>query len=123
MSHVSTQDPQQLHAELERLQEELASRQSIYHYAHSAVSTAVGLLVAGAAAKLYWDTYKVWGWTKLPIFGFVATAVALGLFVYAAVHLRRGRRHWREELARHETLQQVKRALKLDDPAALLPPR
>ncbi|MBF5044006.1 hypothetical protein FGE12_16530 [Aggregicoccus sp. 17bor-14] len=106
---------QQQRAELERLQAGLASRKSIRHYAHAAVSTVVALIVTGAAIKLFRDSAKV------PYLGYVAAAMALGLFTYALVQGLKGRRHMADELERFASLEALRRALHLDDPSQLLP--
>ena len=110
---ATTQKQQQ--AQLERLQAELSTRQSTLLFARAGVATMVGLIFGGASVKLFIDSAKV------PYLGFVATAVALGLFAFAAVSFARGRRALRQELARFEELKALRRALRLDDPSALLP--
>lgn len=107
-----TSDPRQ---QLEALQAELASRSSTYHFAHTGVAMVASLIVAGAAAKLAWDTYKY------PIIGVLAACVALALWIYALVHYVRGKRDLRTELERYEALMALRRTLQLDDPSALLP--
>ncbi len=106
---------QQLQAELERLQEGLATRQSILHFAHAGVATIVSLLLAGAAGKLFWDSVKT------PKLAFFITAVVFGLLTYAAIHYRRGRRQLADELKSYDSMLELRRRLRLDDPTALLP--
>ena len=112
---MNTDTQQQQRAELERLQAGLATRKSIRHFAHSAVSTVVALIVAGAAIKLFRDSAKV------PYVGFLAAAISLGLAVYAVTQLVKGRRHLADELERFASLEALRRALHLDDPSQLLP--
>ena len=111
---VSTSSPSP-QEQLEQLQAELASRQSIVHFAHSGVATMAALIVGGASAKLFHDSLRT------PILAWLAALVSLGLLAYAVVHYRRGRRCMHEEARRYETLLELRRALKLDDPSALLP--
>jgi hypothetical protein len=112
---VSAETPEELRSQLERLQESLSTRQSILHFAHAGVAMVIALLFAGAAAKLFWDSAKV------PLLGFAATAVTLGLVLYALVHYRRGRRELSEELRRYGDLLELRRRLNLDNPSTLLP--
>lgn len=108
---------QESRAELEQLQLELATRQSTTHFAHAAVSLTVALIIAGAAAKLFYDSAKV------PYLGFLATLAALGLFTYSTIRFRRGNRALKQEVAQFEKLKGLHRALGLDDPSTLLPGR
>lgn len=105
----------ELRSQHERLQASLATRQSILHFAHSGVSFLVSLILAGAAAKLFWDSAKV------PYLAFAVVAVVLGLVSYAAVHYRKGRRELAEELKRYGDLLELRRQLQLDNPSKLLP--
>ena len=66
-----------------------------------------------------------WPWKALPgslakglVFG-----VALGLVGYALVRFLKGRTTYRDEMVRYERMMAIRRDLKLDDPAALLPQR
>ncbi|MBN1208727.1 MAG: hypothetical protein JXB05_27950 [Myxococcaceae bacterium] len=111
--NAQTQD--ELRSQLERLQERLAVRQSVLHFAHTGVSVIIALLLGGAAAKLFWDSSKV------PLLAFAATAVAVGLVLYALVRYRKGRRELAEELKRYSDLLELRRQLRLDNPSALLP--
>jgi hypothetical protein len=112
---VNAQSPEELRSELERLQESLATRQSILHFAHTGVSFIIALLLAGAAAKLFWDSVRV------PLVAFAATSVSLGLVVYGLSHYSKGRRALAEELKRYADLLELRRQLKLDNPSQLLP--
>lgn len=112
---VNAQTQDELRSQLERLQERLAVRQSVLHFAHTGVSVIIALLLGGAAAKLFWDSSKV------PLLAFAATAVAVGLVLYALVRYRKGRRELAEELKRYSDLLELRRQLRLDNPSALLP--
>jgi hypothetical protein len=112
LNTTHTSDPRQ---QLETIQAELSSRASIYHFAHTGVAMVASMIIAGAAGKLAWDTYK------LPFIGASVAMIAVALWVYALVHYRRGKRHLGQELKRYEELQALRRTLKLDDPSALLP--
>jgi hypothetical protein len=106
-------DPQ---TELERLQSELASRKSITHFAHSAVSFMVSLILAGTSGKLFWDLEEekqIWAW--------LVGAVAVAVGGYALTRYLTGRKLLAVELERFEALKALRRTLKLDDPSALLP--
>jgi len=108
-------DRPELHSQMQQLQAELSTRESTRHFAHAAVSVMIASIFAGAAAKLFWDSVRT------PVLGFGAAALALGLVIYSTIHYRKARRLQRHELARFETLQQLRRSLHLDDPASLLP--
>jgi hypothetical protein len=112
---VNAHNPEELRSELERLQESLATRQSILHFAHTGVSFIVAMLLAGAAAKLFWDSVRV------PLAAFAATAVSLGLVTYGLSHYGKGRRALADELKRYAELLELRRQLKLDNPSQLLP--
>jgi hypothetical protein len=99
----------------DQLQQELASRRSTVHFAHTGVATVWACIFAGASAKLFIDSLRA------PIWAFLAAGVALGLFTHALRHYGFGRRALREELVRFEVYKELRRQLKLDDPAALLP--
>ena len=102
--------------QLEELQRELESRTSVRHFAHCGVSLVVGIILAGASGKLFWDSIRT------PIFGWLVAALSIGAVVYSVTNYRRGKQALEEELARFETLKGLRRALGLDDPSALLPP-
>ena len=101
--------------ELENLRAQLASRVSTVHFAHTGVALVAAFVFTGAAAKLFWDSIR------FPLLGLVAVLIAVGLVAYAAVQYRRGKRELARELALFESLKGVRRALRLDDPASLLP--
>jgi hypothetical protein len=112
---VNAHNPEELRSQLERLQESLAARQSVLHFAHTGVSLIVAMLLAGAAAKLFWDSVRV------PWVAFLAAGVSLGLAFYALSHYTRGRKALAEELKRYADLLELRRQLKLDNPSQLLP--
>jgi hypothetical protein len=101
--------------ELENLRAQLASRTSTVHFARTGVALVAAFIFTGAAAKLFWDSIR------FPRLGLASVLVALGLVVYAAIHYRRGRRELKHELELFESLKGVRRTLRLDDPASLLP--
>jgi hypothetical protein len=112
---VNAQTPEELRSQLERLQERLAVRQSVLHFARAGVSLIIALLLGGAAAKLFWDSAKV------PVLAFGVSAVSVGLVIYALAHYRKGRRELAEELKRYSDLLELRRQLRLDNPSELLP--
>jgi hypothetical protein len=108
-------DTQQLHEQLERLQTALSTRQSTYHFAHAGVALMASLIFGIATGKLLWDS------TKLPYLAVLGAVVTLGLVVYGVARYRKGRTVLADELVRYETLLELRRQLRLDDPSALLP--
>ncbi len=108
-------ETQNLHEQLERLQEALSTRQSTLLFAHAGVSLIVALILGGATAKLFWDS------AKAPHVAWLGLAVSLGLSVYALLRYRKGRTVLADELVRYETMLELRRRLGLDDPTALLP--
>jgi hypothetical protein len=111
---LDTVDPR---TELERLQQELSTRQSISYFARSAISLVLSLIVGGAAAKLFWDG------TQVPLFGLTASTVALSLGCWSVHCYRRGSALLKIELERFERMQGLRQTLGLDDPSTLLPGR
>ena len=107
--------PEVARSRLPELQRQLAVRQSTTHFARSGVSLVACAIFTGAAAKLFWDSIR------FPILGAVSTAIALGLVVFATTQYRRGMANHRREMELFASLQEVHRALHLDDPGALLP--
>lgn len=101
--------------QLEALQRELEARMSTFHFAHAAVSLGVGLVLAGGAGKLFWDSIR------LPLLGVAAAAISLGCLGYSLFRYARGQSCLRVELERFESLKALRRSLRLDDPSALLP--
>ena len=112
---MNAETSEELRSQLERLQERLATRQSILHFAHAAVSLIAALLFGGAAVKLFLDS------ARAPVLGLSATVVALGLLTYSLVRYAKGRRELAEELKRYGDLLELRRRLQLDNPSMLLP--
>ncbi len=107
-------------AQLAKLQSELGSRQSIIHFAHSAVSLTVAMIFLAAAAKYYYDQFVLL--TSHHIFlGVIFVSVAAILIVYSAVRAVIGRSHMKREAVRYAEMMALRTTLKLDDPASLLP--
>jgi hypothetical protein len=100
---------------LAELQIQLASRRSTLHFAHCGTALVACAIFTAAAAKLFWDSIR------FPVLGAAAVLVATALVIYAWLQYRRGQTHLRRELALFARLQEVHRALELDNPAALLP--
>ena len=117
MTDVADPDVSSLRAEHDEVSALLHARRSIVHFAHAAISTFIGLIVAGTAAKLFWDfgPDENLGWT-LGLAG-----VAGALLLYAAIRSLAGRRALAVEMTWLERLHALRRALKLDDPRTLLP--
>jgi hypothetical protein len=108
-------DTQNLHEQLERLQEALSTRQSTLLFAHAGVSCIVSLILGGATAKLFWDS------ARAPYVAWLGLTATVGLMVYALLRYRQGRTVLADELVRYETMLDLRRQLRLDDPTALLP--
>jgi hypothetical protein len=58
---------------------------------------------------------------RFPILGVIASALCLGLAAYAMHHYRKGKRLLKIELARFESLKELRRTLRIDAPSAELP--
>jgi hypothetical protein len=101
--------------ELERLQRELATRESVLHFAQCGVSMVVALIFAGASGKLFWDSIR------FPWLAYVAAAISVGAVGYSLLRYRRGCRTLRWELEHFAALKALRQSLRLDDPSALLP--
>lgn len=108
-------DTQEMRTRLDQLQESLSTRQSTTHFAHAGVSTIAALLIGGAAGKLFHDSLRT------PVLAWGAALLALGLLVYAFRHYHSGRKVLVDELKGYEAMLELRRQLRLDDPAALLP--
>jgi hypothetical protein len=102
--------------ELEKLQSELSSRQSVVHFARTGVAMFLAAIVAGAAGKQCWDLPEGKLYLALP-----AIVLALSLLTYSLVHYVKGKRCRAVEQKRFGHMMNLRRALKLDDPSALLP--
>ena len=103
--------------ELERLQQELSTRQSTHYFARCAIALVLSTIAGGTAAKLFWDRIR------LPVFGYAVSVLALALVYLAVLWYRRGAAELKSELERFERMQGLQRALGLDDPSSLLPGR
>ncbi len=108
-------DTQDLRTQLDQLQESLSVRQSTTKFAHAGVSTIAALLIGGAAGKLFYDSLRT------PFLAWGAALLSLGLLVYALRNYVAGRKVLVDELQRYESMLELRRQLRLDDPAALLP--
>jgi hypothetical protein len=109
-------DPNALRAEHDQLMARLSTRKSTEHFAHAAVSTFFGLILAGVAGKLFWDRqleFARWG-------GAIASVAAV-LLGYALVRYLQGRATLATERREFERLLALRRSLGIDDPASLLP--
>lgn len=100
---------------LEKLQTELSARQSIVYFAHAGVSSVFAFILLGASMKIVWDAKQSY-YVALAVFVIAAAIVA-----YAIVRIRDGQKALRAEEARYDEMLKLRQALKLDDPAALLP--
>ena len=101
--------------EFEHLQKQLESRQSILHFAKGGVSLLLSLIIAGAAAKLFWDS------VRFPILGVLTSVLSLSLAIYALRRFLSGKRFLRTELEQFESLKALRRRLRIDDPSVNLP--
>jgi hypothetical protein len=108
-------DTQELRTQLDQLQERLSARESTTHFAHAGVSTIAALLIGGAAGKLFYDSLHT------PVLAWGVTLLSLGLLMYAFRNYRAGRKVLTVELKGYETMLELRRQLRLDDPSALLP--
>ncbi len=108
-------DSQNLHEQLERLQEALSTRQSTLLFAHAGVSFIVSSILGCATGKLFWDS------ARAPHVAWLGLAATVGLAVYGLLRYRQGRTVLADELVCYETMLDLRRQLRLDDPTALLP--
>ncbi len=116
MPEPMTADASALRVQHDEMAARVASRQSIVHFAHAAVSAFIGLILLGAAGKLWWDY-----WSANPEWALSAGSVAGVLLSYAAAQLLFGRHDRAIEARDYASLQALRHQLKLDDPASLLP--
>lgn len=109
-------DASALQQEHEQLRGALRARQSPTHFAHGAVATFLTLTFLAAATRLLWrrDTEHTW-------FQELSVALAVIAAIYAVLRFTLGKRALKEELTQFERLKQVRQALRIDDPGALLP--
>lgn len=104
------------HHQLERIQAELASRASVHHFAHAAVSLLAAIIAGGSAARMASEGQNVpAGWA----IGVACAAVVL--LGYSFVRGLLGAFRLQEERKQFQALKALRRALRLDDPSALLP--
>lgn len=108
-------DKLQHRAEFERLQGELASRQSITCYSKAIVACVVALILGGGTLKLFIDS------ARAPYVAWLGSLLVLGLFTFAAIQTARGRKAMRDEDVRYRRMMELRQQLELDDPSALLP--
>lgn len=87
------------------------------HFAHAGVSAVIASILLGASMKLVWDAKQAY---SVPLIVFV---VAAAIVAYAVVRIRDGRKALKSEQKRFDEMLALRRELKLDDPAALLPPQ
>lgn len=106
---------QQTRLELERLQKKLEARQSTMHFAHSGIALLAAVILAGVAAKLFWDA--LWP----PLLGITSAVLSAALVFYGTYRYVTGSRFLKEELRNYELLRALRRSLNIDDPSALLP--
>jgi hypothetical protein len=108
-------DSQETRIRFQALQESLESRQSTTHFTHAGVSLIGSMLVGGAAGKLFYDSLRT------PLLAWGALLLSLAMLAYAWRSYRQGRVVLADELKRYEALLALRRELRLDNPAALLP--
>ncbi len=106
---------QQTRLELERLQKKLEARQSTMHFAHSGIALLAAVILAGVAAKLFWDSLQP------PVLGIASAVLSAALVFYGTYRYVTGSRFLKEELRNYELLRALRRSLNIDDPSALLP--
>ena len=105
----------QTRLELERLQKKLEVRQSTMHFAHSGIALLAAVILAGVAAKLFWDSLRP------PPLGIASALISAVLLLYGTYRYVTGSRFLKEELRNYELLRALRRSLNIDDPSALLP--
>lgn len=108
-------DKLQHRAELEQLQGELETRQSITCYSKAIVACVVALILGGGTLKLFIDS------ARAPYVAWIGSLLVLGLFTFAVVQTLRGRKAMRDEDVRYRRMMELRQLLNLDDPSALLP--
>ena len=111
--------PDERRSELDRLQAQIATRTSIVHLAHGAVSTIFSLMIFGLAALFEWGKENM---ADLTPYAPAAAAAAAAVMLYAISRYVLGYRAHLREVVIFEELQSLRRELKLEDPSALLPP-
>jgi hypothetical protein len=109
-------DDSQLRAEHDAVLERVSSRQSIGHFAHGVVAVAIGALFLAAAAKLWWDFSEY-----RPEYYVIALIISGLALAYGVVRLTVGRVVFRREKIQVARLFELREALSLDVPGAMLP--
>jgi hypothetical protein len=104
-------DDARLRQEHDAVHHTLSDRQSVVHYAHAAVTTLAGLILAGVASKLQWDLGDAYPLVPVP-----AALFSLVLLGYGTVRWILARRAARREAADIARLTELRVALKLDLP-------
>ncbi len=104
-----------LRVQHDQLQAQLATRVSIGHFAHAAVSLIFAVIASGVAGKFFWNGE---GYRELAI----VASVGVGcLMLYSLVRYVAGRRYYRTEKSAFARLKALRLVLQADDPAAFLP--
>jgi len=106
-----TPAPDQLEAELRRLQECTRARRSVDGFARAALEGFLWALIAGVCGKLLWDS------TRPPYFFYPLALLDLLLFWDAARSYARARSDLRREDEALRRLREVRSALGIDPPA------
>lgn len=113
---VTTMQATELRSQHDAMAERLASRSSILHFAHAAVSGFICLILLGASGKLWWDFSET-----NPEWALAMGGLGLAAMAYSLTRYFLGSRQLKRELADLEKLKALRRELGVDDPAALLP--
>lgn len=113
------QRAQELRAELDRLQAQLSSRRSTVHFARMAIALLVAFIFGGASTQVFSDVEGRVG----QLLGYGMVGLSLGLVAFAVGSFLIGKGALKRELSSLEELRRLRRELRLDDPAALLPSR
>lgn len=101
-----------LRAEHDAVLASLSTRVSTKHFAHAAVSSFVAFMLAGTAAKLWYD-----GGASTPML--VSSGLTAAVLLYVAVRGVIGLAAHRKERAQLERLRELRATLKLDAPASV----
>ncbi|MBX7114801.1 MAG: hypothetical protein K1X64_10790 [Myxococcaceae bacterium] len=109
-------EKQKSHEAYFALQTQLSTRRSIRHFAHAAIASLVAFTAIATSAKLHLD----YGY-EFPAYPYAALGLGLLAASYGLVCGVRGFFAHRREREQYRLLQEMRRALNLDDPSALLP--
>ena len=115
MSQTTLLGTPETRAQLADLQSKLEARKSTVNFARSALGMMLAVIAGGTAGKLFWDA------RDFPYAGIAAGVVAFGLALFSVINYGVGRKHLRIELQLFAALKELRHALRLDDPLALLP--